>query len=76
MVFKEYYKFLNVFSKVISDKITLLYKGTDYKIKLITNLDFLNYSLLYKITLPELKIYKKYIYNYLKRGLIKPSLIL
>jgi hypothetical protein len=60
-----------MFSKSKSDKLPL-YQLYDHKIKLKGD-NTLRYSLLYKITIAELKTVKKYLINNLDKGFIKAS---
>jgi hypothetical protein len=60
-----------MFSKSKSDKLSL-HRLYDYKIELKGN-NALKYSLLYKITIAELKTVKKYLINNLDKGFIKAS---
>jgi hypothetical protein len=60
-----------MFFKNKSDKL-LLYQLYNYKIKLKGD-NTLKYSLLYKITIAELKTVKKYLINNLDKGFIKVS---
>jgi hypothetical protein len=60
-----------VFFKSKSDKL-LLYWLYNHKIELKGN-NTLKYSLLYKITIAELKTVKKYLINNLDKGFIKAS---
>jgi hypothetical protein len=60
-----------VFFKSKSDKLSL-YQLYNHKIKLKGD-NTLKYSLLYKITIAELKTVKKYLINNLDKGFIKAS---
>jgi hypothetical protein len=60
-----------VFSKNKSDKLPP-HQLYNHKIKLKDN-NTLRYSLLYKITIAELKTVKKYLINNLDKGFIKAS---
>ncbi len=75
-MFEVYYKYFNIFNKIKSDKLFLYRSKMDYKIEINGNIDDLSYSLLYKIFINELKAYKKYLIDNLRKGFIKSSFIL
>ncbi len=68
-----YYKYFDIFNKIKSDKLSLYRRKVNHKIEIEENTDNLRYSLLYKMFINELKTYRKYLINNLRKGFIKPS---
>jgi hypothetical protein len=71
----EYYDYLDVFSKVELDILPIVKPGVDYRVKLNEGYlpKDLRYNLLYKMSLEESEVYKKYIIKNLRKGFIKSS---
>jgi hypothetical protein len=66
-----YKDFIDIFSKIESDKLPP-HRSYDYKITLESD-NILKYSPLYKISIKELEILKQYLLDNLKKGFIEPN---
>ena len=71
-VFNKYTNFVNVFSPKLTIEFSKYTKINNHTIELIND-QHPHYSLIYSLSLVELKIFKSYIKNYLANGFIKPS---
>ena len=72
VIFKEYYKFLNVFLKKVSDMLSP-HSKYNHQIRLLEKYRDYGYSLLSKIFEPKLQFVKKFLEEHLKKGFIKAS---
>ncbi len=71
-----YYKYFNIFNKVKSNKLPLYRPKVNHKIEIKENTNNLNYNLLYTTFINELRVYKKYLIDNLRKGFINPNFIL
>ncbi len=76
MVSEIYYKYFDIFNKIESDKLFLYRFKMNHIIEIKGNTDNLNYNLLYKMLINELKFYNKYLIDNLRKGFIKSSFAL
>ena len=72
MVPKKYHKFLNVFSKDVSDTL-LPHSKYDHQICLLEGYKNHGNSLLSKMSEPKLQFVKKFLKEHLKKGIIEAS---
>ena len=75
MIFKEYHKFLDVFSKKASDTLSS-HSKYNHQIHLLEKYKDHGYSPFSKISEPKLQFVKKFLEEHLKKGFIKASSVL